>query len=91
MPYIAQTQRNDIHNDLMGQGTDFTPENAGELNYLVSELINNYLSVNGTNYATINEMMGALECCKLELYSVVAGAYEVQKMVDNGAVYTAID
>jgi hypothetical protein len=90
MPYIPQTQRNDIHEELIEQGLDFVPENAGELNFIVSTLINNFLVERGTRYANINEMMGALECAKMELYSVVAEPYEAAKCEENGAVYTAI-
>ena len=91
MPYINQTQRNDLHADLMDTGTDFTIENAGELNYLVSELINNYLNTAGLNYANLNEMIGALECCKLELYRMIGALYEDAKALENGSVYTALD
>jgi hypothetical protein len=88
MPYIPDTQRNDIHNDLLADGLGFCPENAAELNYIVSELINNFLTVQGLTYSNINEMMGALECCKLELYRVVAAPYEEDKMEENGVVYS---
>ena len=88
MPYIPDTQRNDIHNDLLAEGLDFWPENAAELNYIVSELINNFLSQKGLNYSNVNEMIGALECCKMELYRVVATPYEDRKMQENGPVYS---
>jgi len=87
MPYIPQIHRNDIHEDLMESGVDFIPENAGEINYLVSALINNYLKRNGLNYANVNEMMGAIECCKLELYRIIAAPYEDDKAKENGEVY----
>lgn len=90
MPYIPDQQRCDIHDDLQELGMDFIPENAGEVNYIVSELINNYLRNRGTNYATINEMMGALECAKLELYRVLAAPYEDKKMCENGPVYGGV-
>ena len=91
MPYISETERNNIHEDLCYEGIAFTPENAGELNYLVSEMINNYLRKKGVRYANINEMIGALECCKLELYRVIAAPYEDEKADENGEVYTALD
>jgi hypothetical protein len=90
MPYIPQTQREDIHMELIEQGLDFVPENAGELNFIVSTFVNNYLVAKGVRYANINEMMGALECAKHELYSVVAEPYEATKCEENGPVYTAI-
>ncbi len=90
MPYIPQTQRNDVHEDLCAAGMDFIPENAGELNYLVSEFINNFLRKKGVSYANVNEMIGALECCKLELYRAVAAPYEDEKADENGEVYTVM-
>jgi hypothetical protein len=90
MPYILQQQREDIHCDLLEQGTEWTPENAGELNYLVSTLIANYIRDKGLKYAVLNEMIGALECAKLELNRVVIGPYEDIKICENGAVYDGI-
>lgn len=88
MPYIPQIQRNDIHSDLLEEGTDWTPENAGELNYLVTTFIDNFLRSEGVRYANVNEMIGALECCKLELYRLIIGPYEDEKLTENGAAYT---
>lgn len=90
MPYIVQQQRIDIHNDLELDGLNWTPENAGELNFLVSTFIANYLKEKGLNYATLNEMIGALECAKMELNRVVIGPYENQKILENGPVYDGI-
>jgi len=86
MPYITKDKRAYFTLD------DYAPaeiivSNAGELNYLVTVLINNYLKVYGKNYANINEMIGALECCKLELYRRIAAPYEDIKMQENGDVY----
>ena len=41
--------------------------NAGELNYYISTLINHFIDKKGKSYSTINEVIGALECAKLEL------------------------
>ena len=90
MPYILQQQREDIHCDLLEQGTEWTPENAGELNYLVSTFIANYIRDKGLKYAVLNEMIGALECAKLELNRVIIGPYEDIKIRENGAVYAGI-
>jgi hypothetical protein len=92
MPYIPQTRRDEINFELLDDsrdegGLDWTPQNAGDLNFLVTCFIDNYLLKNGTRYANINEMIGALECCKLELYRKIAAPYENLKEVENGAVY----
>jgi hypothetical protein len=87
MPYIPQTQRLDINNDLCDEGLDWTPENAGELNFVVSTFIANYIKAKGLKYAVVNEMIGALECAKLELNRVIIGPYEDIKIAENGPVY----
>lgn len=93
MPYIPQQQRIDIHNDLLDDelgGLNWTPENAGELNFLVSTFIANYIKTKGLKYAVVNEMVGALECAKMELNRVIIGPYEDIKIAENGPVYDGI-
>ena len=83
MPYISQQDREEIN-----QGRE--PESAGELNYKITTLIQSYLDrtcVKGVSYGKINEVIGALECCKLELYRRLAAPYEDKKMQENGDVY----
>ena len=82
MPYIKPELRSSIL---------LEPEsisNAGELNYYISTLINNFINQKGKSYAVINESIGALECAKLELYRRIAAPYEDTKIEDNGDVYT---
>lgn len=87
MPYIPMTQRLNISDELANKSLEWTPANAGELNYLVSRFIANYIEKNGLKYANCNEMIGALECAKLELYRVMVGPYEDDKIAENGGVY----
>jgi len=92
MPYIPQSRRDGIHTELVDQrrdegGLEWTPQNAGDLNYVVTCFIDNYLIEHGVRYAHINEMIGALECCKLELYRMIGSPYEDKKLLDNGPVY----
>lgn len=81
MPYIDQTDR-----DQISSGRDI--ETAGELNFVISTIINEYLSIKGKSYKNINEVVGALECAKLELYRRIAAPYEDIKIHSNGDVYT---
>jgi hypothetical protein len=62
-------------------------ETPGELNYLISTLINEYILREGLNYATLNSIVGVLECAKLELYRRIAAPYEDEKCDENGDVY----
>ena len=88
MPYIPQNDRADTEVKLLDDALSFTPENAGELNFMVTRFIDNYLEKHGVRYRYINEMIGALECCKLELYRRIASPYEDIVMRKNGDAYT---
>jgi len=64
------------------------PESAGDLNYLFTKLIQEYIDERGgLSYAIINEVVGVLECAKLELYRRLAAPYEDEKRELNGDVY----
>jgi hypothetical protein len=90
MPYITQANRNSVEIELQCAGLSFIPENAGELNFIVSTFIANYIKENGLKYAIVNEMIGALECAKMELNRVIIGPYEDIKIAENGPVYDGI-
>lgn len=84
MPYVKKSDRPRLD----GGGA---PETPGELNYLVTRLVDGYLGRKGVSYATLNEAIGVLECAKLELYRRVVAGYEDRKIADpeNGDVYTS--
>lgn len=88
MPYIPVEDRSRVDEAVMEQGCQWVPNNAGELNWLVSSFINNFLETHGVRYAYLNEMMGALECCKLELYRKIGAPYEEIKEAENGKAYS---
>jgi hypothetical protein len=90
MPYIPQNVREALNDNLTFEGLDWVPENAGELNFLISTLIANYIRTKGLKYAVVNEMVGALECAKMELNRVIIGPYEDIKIAENGPVYDGI-
>lgn len=83
MPYIKPDDR---------PGLDVTQRIAferattpGELNFQITRLCDDYLD--GLNYQGINDVIGALECAKLELYRRLAAPYEDTKIQANGDVY----
>lgn len=78
MPYIDKERRNII---------GFSPETAGDLNYLFTVLCRDYLLRNGLRYQTINDIIGALEGAKQEFYRRVAVPYENRKIKENGDCY----
>jgi len=63
------------------------PLSAGNLNYLFTSLINEALKGNDPSYSRYNEIIGMLECCKLELYRRKIAEYEETKIKQNGDVY----
>jgi hypothetical protein len=68
------------------------PETAGELNYAITRIVDRYLTdKGGIRYTHLNEVVGALECAKLELYRRLAAPYEDVKMRDSGDVYESGD
>lgn len=87
MPYIKPELRSIIYwqNDQSIWLDDIT--NAGELNFAISSICKRYLVNNGTQYKTINDILGALEGAKLEFYRRVAVPYEEQKIKENGDIY----
>jgi hypothetical protein len=80
MPYIKQDDR---------MRAAKLPETPGELNYAITVLIMEYLISTGKQftYVGLNEVVGVLECAKLELYRKVVGPYEDVKCKLNGDVY----
>lgn len=86
MPYVPQDARARIDGGA-------APENAGELNYAVTKLVDAYLArcageAGRLRYAHLNEAIGVLECAKLELYRRIAAPYEDGKIAESGDVYT---
>lgn len=93
MPYIVQDKRNIIDPaidkllDAFRQIESDDPDNnfEGTVNYAITSLL--VRAYTKTSYRDINDVIGALECCKLEFYRRCAAAYEDQKAFDNGDVY----
>ena len=87
MPYIKPEDRAPL-DALIDQLCAVLPAEdfAGQVNYVVSNLCAGVLREK-KNYARINELVGVLECAKLELYRRVAAPYEDTKIEQNGDVY----
>lgn len=91
MPYISKEKRMLLEHPLAslaaGVIVEESKNQAGVLNYCISALLNEVLKTNGISYRNINELIGVLECAKLELYRRVASPYEDEKIQSNGDVY----
>ncbi len=79
MPYIKPERRR--------IGYSETAENAGELNYMFSKCIDNYIKAKGKSYQVFNDVIGALACQSQELYRRKIADYEDRKCELNGDVY----
>jgi hypothetical protein len=88
MPYIRNEKRKVLDPALRKLADAFAGLNddenfAGNLNYVITKLL--YTLSPAPNYK-FNDMVGALECCKLELYRKKIGPYEDLKERENGPV-----
>lgn len=90
MPYITPDDRERLNYQHLRWVMPHTP---GELNYVFSRIIANYMmaaqakNAGMKSYSHINDVLGALEGAKQEFYRVVAAPYEDEKMRANGEVY----
>jgi hypothetical protein len=84
MPYIKKEERPKFETSIQDLAEKVTC--AGDINYVVTKIVQLYLKKKGKNYANINEIIGALECCKLEAYRRIAAEYEDIKAIQNGDV-----
>lgn len=82
MPYVKQSTRESLE---LGR----KPTEAGELNYLITKLVDSFLMGKGLSYTSINEVIGVMECAKLEVYRRLAAPYEDAKSRENGDVYVS--
>jgi len=95
MPYITKDKRKEIikEDDVFDVGIMYHHvvmeeiDKPGELNYAITEIMINYLNRKGVSYTNMNEVVGVLECAKLELYRRMTVPYEDTKIEENGDVY----
>lgn len=84
MPYIEPDRRSDL------RARRKSPETPGELNFVITDAIDDYLIARGLSYEQLNAVIGVLECAKMELYRRVAAPYEDGKRMSNGDVYAVV-
>ena len=79
MPYLTSERKDFLLSNKM--------ETPGDLNYLLTALILEYWENSKQNYQSCNDIIGALESCKLEAYRRLVTPYENVKILTNGDVY----
>jgi len=84
MPYIDKKDRKKFQEGLKTIPSALT---AGELNYLLTHICQQYVESQKFCYQTLNDVVGALEGCKIEFYRRIVAPYEGVKIAVNGDVY----
>lgn len=80
MPYLENGVRESLADGRL-------PMTGGELNYLISTMIDQFITRKGLSYTTVNEAFGALACVQQEVYRRVVAPYEDIKSKTNGDVF----
>lgn len=90
MPYIEPKNRpkfdleiENLASKVIAEGTE---GRAGNLNYSITTLLHKVLDSSRLGYSQYNEIIGMLECAKLELYRRKIAPYEDVKIEENGDV-----
>ncbi len=80
MPYIKDEDKVEVKNH--------GPSNAGELNFALSQSVNDFLQTSPFNYQAFNDVIGALENLKFEVQRRFLAPYEDRKIDLNGDVFS---
>lgn len=93
MPYIKEDQReNIVRFTCDNTGEDYAEVdfnfvgNGGDLNFLITTCISEYLEQQELSYQTISDIIGALEGAKCEFQRKIVNPYEALKEKENGSI-----
>ncbi len=81
MPYVTQERRRTLN-------AGGTIETAGDLNYVLTSVVFDWLMQRSENYDNYNTVIGVLESMKLEIYRRTVSVYEDLKRDQNGDVFS---
>lgn len=85
MPYITEERKSELQKSINSILSE--PLSIGDVNYIITMIVQKYIYNLGINYSVLNEVIGVLECAKLELYRRLVSVYEDNKIKENGDVY----
>ena len=99
MPYITdkeRTERFKYHvvstRESIAIAVGSLADNGGQLNYMISLAISEYLKIHGLKYNTCQDILGMLEVAKAEFTARVVIPYEKLKAKENGDdIYNWVD
>lgn len=80
MPYIDQEARDQL--DAGGR-----PVKVGELTYVLTRAVLEYVQAKGAKFATFADVLAALDATAREFYRRQVAPYEDGKIAENGDVY----
>jgi hypothetical protein len=89
MPYINIESQNKFK-ELETVLATIEFDNAGGLNYVISQIAIHYLLKKGIKYQTMNDIVGAFDGAKVEFQRRIVAPYETQKAFDNGDLYERV-
>lgn len=81
MPYLEDTIKKALSHGIV------LPSEPGHLNYMFTMICLDYIDQKGEKYQHYNDIIGALESCKLEMYRRKVANYEDSKIKSNGDVF----
>lgn len=87
IPYIKQEERKKFEwviDNLVAFLNEKPDDIAGNLNYVITSVLKKLSK--DLRYKKANELIGVLECIKLEYYRRVVAPYEDKKIQENGDV-----
>lgn len=84
MPYIPHNEQRRLRGKITGIIDHDTTE--GDLNFILTTIIGEYVIKHGLRYKHINAVLGALQGCQSEFYRRVAEPYEDSKIAEGGDV-----
>ena len=87
MPYIKKENREKI-DSLLVPIKDAKITNCGDLNYVITSIIHNYIENTKLDYTNLNNVIGVLECAKQEYYFRIVRNYEDLKIMENGDIFS---
>ena len=88
MPYITPERRSIYDQQLARLRSTLDADTpGGDINYIITSLVLDWLEKRGLSYAAIAEAVGVFETAKLEFYRRVASPYEDRKIEENGDVF----
>lgn len=89
MPYINKNQRGILQSTLnledVIEKLGSAEPTVGDLNYIITRIVHRYFELHNS-YQGINDIVGVLECAKIEFYRRLAVPYEEEKIKSNGDV-----